>query len=176
MDPVQRIPRYILMFKSMIKAMSDDHPQKSKLVQAEEIASRIALAETDDSTVRAAIMYKLAASVESFPPSLVSSGRLFIDCIDVDDIIVDISFSSDSSASLSSVQNSNNVLHCTYFLFDDKLLIVKRPNGDKSGRALAGIDDLEKIATSAVSRGTAKKSGLVFKGVFDIVEIGRAHV
>lgn len=36
-------------------------------------------------------------------------------------------------------------MHCTLFLFDDNLVIVKRPgNGEKGGRALAGLDEMEK--------------------------------
>lgn len=54
------------MFRSMIKVMSPDHPQRVKLIEADEIASKIALAETDDHTKRAAIMYNLAASIENF--------------------------------------------------------------------------------------------------------------
>ena len=62
-------------------------------------------------------------------------------------------------------------LHCTLFLFDDKLMIVKRPgNGEKSGRVLSGLEDLEKVTKAGVLNPGAKKakSGLVFKGVIEV--------
>ena len=35
MDPVQRIPRYTLLFRTMIKHMAPGDPQRKKLVQAD---------------------------------------------------------------------------------------------------------------------------------------------
>src|SRR5438552_3893456 len=67
-NPVQRVPQYTLLFRTMMKYMAPDDPQRVKLVEAEEIASKIALAETDEQTKRAAIMYCLSASVDGFPP------------------------------------------------------------------------------------------------------------
>ena len=73
MDPVQRIPRYTLMFRNMIKRMALDDPQRIKLIEADEIASRIALAELDDETKRGQVLYTLASSIEGFPPALISN-------------------------------------------------------------------------------------------------------
>lgn len=87
MDPVQRIPRYTLMFRTMVKHMPLHDPQRAKLVEADEIASKIALAETDEQTKRAAIMYCISSSVDDFPPNLISHSRKFIDCIDVEDML-----------------------------------------------------------------------------------------
>ena len=50
MEPVQRIPRYTLLFRSMVKHMNHGDPQRAKLLEADEIASKIALAEADDQT------------------------------------------------------------------------------------------------------------------------------
>ena len=171
MDPVQRIPRYTLLFRTMMKYMALGDPQRAKLVEADEIASKIALAETDEQTKRAAIMHCLNASVDGFPPGLISISRRFIDCIDVDDIV------QDGSASLSAPVSSvpNNVLHCTLFLFDDKLMIVKRP-GEKSGRSLAGLDDVDKLAKNGGLPLGMKKSGLSCKGVIDLPDIAVADV
>ncbi|KAG1840091.1 hypothetical protein DFJ58DRAFT_811218 [Suillus subalutaceus] len=173
MDPVQRIPRYTLLFRTMIKYMASGDPQRAKLIEADDIASKIALAETDEQTKRAAIMHCLNATVDGFPPGLISISRRFIDCIDVDDIVQD----GPASASTSVSSLALNVLHCTLFLFDDKLMIVKRPgNGEKSGRLLAGLDDVDKLAKTGGLPLRMKKSGLSCKGVIDLPDIVAADV
>lgn len=55
--------------------------------------------------------------------------RHFIDCIDVEEIL----------------PNSSSGLRCTLFLFNDKLLIAKRPTGAKGGRQHAGLDDIDTL-------------------------------
>ncbi|OCH94313.1 hypothetical protein OBBRIDRAFT_789447 [Obba rivulosa] len=171
MEPVQRIPRYTLMFRIMIKHMELDDPQRAALVEADEIASRIAQAETDEQTKRLAIFSSLSANIADFPPAMVSHGRKFIDCIDVEDVLVENAAAS-TGPSASAVASSSGNLHCTLFLFDDKLMIVKRPgNGEKSGRVLSGLDDLEKAAM-ALNPGVKKpKSGLVCKGVVEVSDV-----
>ncbi|CDO69915.1 hypothetical protein BN946_scf184568.g1 [Trametes cinnabarina] len=163
MEPVQRIPRYTLLFRTMLKHMSATDPQRAPLLEADEIASRIALAETDDQTKRAATLYSLAGAIEDFPVALVSNSRHFITCIDVQDVIAPDPFMPMSSSGPAAAI----ILHCTLFLFDDKLVIVKRP-AEKSGRALAGVDDAEKVAKPG--RNT-KKTSLVCKGVIDITDV-----
>ncbi|KAJ3859197.1 hypothetical protein EV359DRAFT_51220 [Lentinula novae-zelandiae] len=166
MEPVQRIPRYTLLFRLMIKHMPPQDPQRAKLEEADDIASKIALAEADEQTKRAAIVYCLIATIDGFPPNMFSNSRRFIDCIDVEDILLEAP--SSSSASSTSLVGS---LHCTLFLFDDKLLIVKRPgNGEKSGRVLAGLDELDKITKSGLPTGK-KKNGMVCKGVLDVTDV-----
>ncbi|KAJ7929939.1 RhoGEF domain-containing protein [Mycena leptocephala] len=157
-NPVQRIPQYTLMFRTMIKQMAPNDPQRAKLVEADELASKIALAEPDEETKRAAIFYCLSATIDGFPPDLFSNSRRFIDCIDVEDILSDAPTSSTASVNSSSAGS----LHCTLFLFDDKLLIVKRPgNGEKGGRALA----------DGGRPSGKKKSGMTCKGVVDVTEV-----
>ena len=112
-------------------------------------------------------MYCLGATVEDFPPALISNSRRFIDCIDVEDVVSDVTPASTSAAS----QALGN-LHCTLFLFDDKLVIVKRPgNGEKGGRALSGLNDLDKLAKSGGLPMGLKKSGMVCKGVVDVTDV-----
>ncbi|KAK0230941.1 hypothetical protein IW262DRAFT_1341270 [Armillaria fumosa] len=173
MDPVQRIPRYTLMFRIMIKHMSPSDPQRAKLIEADEIASKIALAETDEQTKRASIFYCLSSNIHEFPPDLFSNSRRFIDCIDVEDVISDAPNSSSAS-----VANSPAVsLHCSLILFDDKMLIVKRPsNGDKGCRTLAGLDDLDKVTKASGIGSGRRKNGMTCKGVVDITEIAAADV
>lgn len=186
MEPIQRIPRYTLLFRLMIKLMASSDPQRAKLVEADEIASRIALAETDDHTRLAATLNCLATNIDGFPPALISSGRRFIDCIDVEDNVAEaagmnpygsISSAGTGSSSASGASGSNATLHCTLFLFDDKLMIAKRPSGDKPGRALAGLDDVERFASGALTsnrgRGLAsmRRAGMSCKGVVDITDV-----
>lgn len=165
MEPVQRIPRYTLMFRTMLKHMGASDPQRAPLQEADDIASRIALAETDDQTKRAAILYSLASSVDDFPVALVSNSRQFLACIDVQDVIAPDPFMAVSSNGPAAAL----VLHCTLFLFDDKLVIVKRP-AEKGGRTLAGLDQPER-PTKVAGGKSAKKTGLVCKGVIDITDI-----
>lgn len=185
MEPVQRIPRYTLMFRSMIKLMAQSDPQRARLSEADEIASRIALAETDDHTRLAATLNCLASSIEGFPPALISSSRRFIDCIDVEDNVVDgmgVYSNAGPTSTLSSMSSgsssNSSSLHCTLILFDDKLMIVKRSNTDKPGRLLAGLDDVEKFANGgfpASTRGrgltSLRRGGMSCKGVIDITDV-----
>ncbi|KAJ6539507.1 hypothetical protein B0H19DRAFT_1179379 [Mycena capillaripes] len=167
-NPVQRIPQITLIFRTMIKHMAPNDPQRAKLVEADELASKIALAEPDEETKRAAIFYCLSATIDGFPPDLFSNSRRFIDCIDVEDILSDAPVSSAASVNSSSAGS----LHCTLFLFDDKLLIVKRPgNGEKGGRALAGLDELDKLTKAGGRPSGKKKSGMTCKGVVDVTEV-----
>lgn len=168
MDPVQRIPRYTLLFRTMIKLMGPNEPQRAKLIEADEIASKIALAETDDQTKRATIMYCLGAAIEDFPPALISNSRRFIDCIDVEDVLSE-SYSAPGSSTSSNGPPPN--LHCSLVLFDDKLMIVKRPgNGEKGCRVLAGLVDTGKPTKSGKAL-SLKKSGMVCKGVVDVTDV-----
>jgi protein ECT2 len=169
MEPVQRIPRYTLLFRTMLKHMAPGDSQRDKLAEADEIASKIALAEADEQTKRAAIFYCLTATIDGFPPDLFSNSRRFIDCIDVEDILTDASAPS-SSASTSG--SSTSSLHCTLFLFDDKLVIVKRPgNGEKGARVLSGLDELDKVTKAGGIPAGKKKSGMSCKGVLDVTDV-----
>ncbi|KAF9481824.1 hypothetical protein BDN70DRAFT_875770 [Pholiota conissans] len=166
MEPVQRIPRYTLLFRTMLKHMAPDDPQRAKIIEADEIASKIAQAETDEQTKRAAIFYCLTATIDGFPPDLFSNSRKFIDCIDVEDLLTDSFMSSGNAAG-----NGTNSLNCTLFLFDDKLVIAKRPNSDKGGKALSGLDGVEKVTKAGGIPTGKKKSGMTCKGVVDITEV-----
>lgn len=168
MEPVQRIPRYTLLFRTMLKHMAPDDPQRGKLLEADEIASKIAQAEADEQTKRAAIFYCLSATIDGFPPELFSNSRRFIDCIDVEDILTDVPLSSAASTSTSPASS----LHCTLFLFDDKLVIVKRPgNGEKAGRVLSGLAELDKVTKAGGIPVGKKKSGMTCKGVVDVTDV-----
>ncbi|KAI0722338.1 hypothetical protein C8T65DRAFT_600229 [Cerioporus squamosus] len=170
-EPWQRIPRYTLMFNTMLKHMAMNHPQRPQLEEAIEYASTIARAETDAETKRMAIMHCLSTSVDDFPMNLISNSRHFIDCIDVQDVIAQDPHSPLSSNGAAGA----NTLHCTLFLFDDKLMIVKRPS-EKSARSLAGLDQLDKVVKGGILPSSMRKSGLVCKGVVDITDVAATDV
>ncbi|KAJ3545378.1 hypothetical protein NMY22_g2470 [Coprinellus aureogranulatus] len=161
MEPVQRIPRYTLLFRTMLKYMGPDDPQRAKLIEADEIASKIAQAEADDATKQALIMFCLTSTIENCPANLFSHQRRFIDYIDVEDVIGDPSAMPGTG--------SPTILHCTLFLFDDKLVIAKRSNGDKSGRALAGLDNMEKISKTGTL--PKRRHAMSCKGVLDVTDV-----
>jgi hypothetical protein len=72
----------------------------------------------------------LKETIDGFPDSLVDFERRLIATIDADEVI--------------EVTDSRpTTLRCTLFLFQDKLLIAKRPSGDKQGKVHAGVDDLD---------------------------------
>ena len=89
----------------MVKSMPPFSTQRAKLLDAIEIASRIAKCEPDPQTVRATVMYCLERNVEGFPvrrafwmhngrayitqANLFSSNRDYLDSIDVDDLPID---------------------------------------------------------------------------------------
>jgi len=168
MEPVQRIPRYTMLFRMMIKHMDHDDPQRAKLIEADEIAGQIAMAEADEPTKRAAIFGSLISSIENFPPELFSNSRRYIDCIDVED-----SWADAGASSLSVSTSTNSTLHCTLFLFDDKLVIVKRPKNEKGG-ALSGVDNVDKVTKGAIP--DKRRTGMSCKGVVDLTSVVIADV
>jgi hypothetical protein len=168
MDPVQRIPRYTLMLHTMIKRLPPGDPQRAKLVEAVEIASKIAQAEVDEETRRASVMFCLRTTIDGFPPGLISNSRRLVDYVDVEDTFIEGLPSTSSGSGTSALEP----LHCTLFLFDDKLMIVKRPgNGEKSAQVLTGLDQLEKIAKGSGVPSGLKKSGMSCKGVVDLADV-----
>jgi protein ECT2 len=168
MDPVQRIPRYTLMLHTMIKRLPPGDPQRSKLAEAVEIASKIAQAEIDEETKRASVMFCLRTTIDGFPPGLISNSRRLVDYVDVEDTFIEGLPSAPSGSSASALEP----LHCTLFLFDDKLMVVKRPgNGEKSSQVLTGLDQLDKIAKGSGVPSGLKKSGMSCKGVVDLTDV-----
>lgn len=154
----------------MIKHMAAEDPQRAKLIEADELASKIALAETDEQTKRATLMYCLERSIEGFPPNLISNSRTLIDSIDVEDLPSDLPGSSYSNINEAGVTTAAGPLHCTLFLFDDRLLIVKRPNGSASGRSLSGLDEIDRtIRTSGLP--AIKKGVMSCKGVVEVTDV-----
>lgn len=124
--------------------------------------------EVDGATQRAAMFWSLKETIDGFPDSLVDFERRLIGTIDADEVI-EVTDSRPTS------------LRCTLFLFQDKLLIAKRPSGDKQGKVHAGVDDLDRTValyqTSHLSPSQAsilgspkklRKGVLGFRGIVDV--------
>ncbi|KAH9469064.1 hypothetical protein MJO28_005428 [Puccinia striiformis f. sp. tritici] len=155
MEPVQRITRYILIFEQMLKKMSSNDPARNGLLACIATCNRLAVCELDDHTIKAATMWGLHRSIEGFPPIFIKPGRYLIDSIDVLDIIPD--------------NPSPTILHCTLFLFNDTMLIAKKPpNHHLTGRGLAGLDDYDKlVAAMKKSKSTTSSLNSVVSGGTD---------
>ncbi|ORY29168.1 hypothetical protein BCR39DRAFT_533070 [Naematelia encephala] len=210
MEPVQRIPRYTLLWQTMLKCLPPLSPHSAKLLACVEIASSIARCEPDAQTVRATVMYCLERNVDGFPANLFSNSRDFVDSIDVDDLPLEymstaspgsrlshrpLSVTSTSTSasipSLSSLgssasnsalttspqkESSAHALHCTLFLFDDKLMIIKRQSNSISGRKVTGLDDVPKLVKSGggvavLDKNGTRKDKLSYKGIVDVLDV-----
>ncbi|KAF8759902.1 RhoGEF domain [Rhizoctonia solani] len=171
MEPVQRIPRYTLLFRTMIKHMPTSNPQRALIMEADGIASQIALAETDDPTRRAAVMLDcLERSVENFPLA-----DMLGDSFGRGGGSTRGGHGTHGRGAKQGGGGSLDMLQATLFLFDDKLMICKRnPSSSAPGRILAGLDETEKVAKVGVSKpgGLGGGSwGLSCRGVIDVGDV-----
>jgi hypothetical protein len=137
----------------MTSKMALSDPQRAKLIEADSLASKIALCEADEQTRRASIMFCLSQAIEGFPPKLISNNRNFLDCVDVED------------------HDSDDIANASLFLFDDILVITKRHNSLNGGKVLANLDALDKPGGSLPSVTAVKKGSMTFKGWVDLTEV-----
>ncbi|KAN0065296.1 hypothetical protein ACQY0O_001131 [Thecaphora frezii] len=181
MEPIQRVPRYKLLLEGIVKHMDARDSQKGRLEDAVVLASRIASCEADDKTKRAAVLWSFSRTVEDFPASLISVHREFLDCIDVDDFPLEqLGAYAGPFSPGAAVAPSGKAIHCTLFLFDDRLAIVKRSSSTVCGRKVVGLDDLNRLAdqmkmfterSSTATPSGSKKGDLSFRGVVHIMDL-----
>ncbi|GAA5879250.1 hypothetical protein JCM16303_003134 [Sporobolomyces ruberrimus] len=175
-EPFQRISRYRLMLDPIIHHIPQDDGDVEPLRIATGILSDICSMKVDDETRRAAIFWSLKETIDGFPDSMMAYDRQYIDCIDVDEVI-------------EFADSRPTVLRCTLFLFSDTILIAKRPSGDRSGKTLAGLDDVDKLLdlfqTSHLSSSQANLLGspkklrrgtFGFRGLVDISTIAAVDI
>jgi hypothetical protein len=67
-------------------------------------------------------------------------------------------------------------LPCTLFLFDDKLMIVKRQNSSISGRKVTGLDDVTRLVKSGggvavMDKNAGKKDKLSYRGLVNVSQV-----
>ncbi|CEH12302.1 hypothetical protein CBOM_00300 [Ceraceosorus bombacis] len=149
MEPVQRIPRYTLLLDAILRHMQPGDPRRARIQEAVGLAGRIASCEVDEKTRRAAVMWGCKRSIDGFPDGLISVHRGFIDCIDVEDFPMDLFGPAAAAAALSpgsvapggsaaaAAVGTGRVQHCSLFLFDDCLVILKRSSTSICARQMA---------------------------------------
>lgn len=89
---------------------------------------------------------------------LINNRRYFVDCIDVLD--TPLPPATVVSAPGSGYQYHTQDLFCTLFLFNDKIVIAKRESTDRTGRELAGLTDIHKLASDMRRQRSSSSSGL----------------
>ncbi|KAI7861417.1 Dbl homology domain-containing protein [Spinellus fusiger] len=161
-EPVQRISRYTMMLKEILKRTAQDSKEHEELTDACNISSRIAKMKDDTPTKLATMSLSLYTSIKDSPCSLISQHRELIDYMDFVEI---------------NRETSKPIRAVTLFLFNDKLLIASRPSNAK-GADLCNI--IEKENTSILSkvgmlkpldRSSRRDASLKFKAWADIEQI-----
>ncbi|PWN39455.1 hypothetical protein IE81DRAFT_326527 [Ceraceosorus guamensis] len=196
MEPVQRIPRYTLLLDAILRHMQPGDPRRARIQEAVGLAGRIASCEVDEKTRRAAVMWGCKRSIDGFPDGLISVHRGFIDCIDVEDFPMDLfgpaaaaAFSpgsvapGGSAAAGAAAVGTGRVQHCSLFLFDDCLVILKRSSTSICARQMVGLEDINRLAdqmrtfversgtSSSSSKAASNKMELGFRGTVDLSDI-----
>ncbi|KAK4703452.1 hypothetical protein P7C70_g2756, partial [Phenoliferia sp. Uapishka_3] len=167
-EPFQRIQRYHMMIDPIRLHLPQTDESVAYLDKARRLLHDICLMEDDGKVEAAAVMWSLDRTIADFPASLIRSHRRFITCIDVDE-------------KYETSEGSTNTLRCTLFLLTDKLLIVKRPSGEKGGRQIAGLDNMKNLVLlyedsfpGASMPGTPRKlkrNQMDFRGAVDLVDV-----
>lgn len=69
-EPAQRIPRYRLLLKGIVREVEKEDKFRDVMLNAIELASSIAALDEDEETRRAAALFGLGRSIEGLPVSL----------------------------------------------------------------------------------------------------------
>ncbi|KAG2196678.1 hypothetical protein INT46_002638, partial [Mucor plumbeus] len=123
--PSQRVGRYTMYFKELMKHTTDDHPDlpglHGSLLKAEEIANMT----EEIHTQLMKIFRRLLQAIQYCPESLISFQRRlvgYLDTIELDPVTL------------------KPLQPVTLFLFSDKIMVVKRPSYEVDGLDLCGLD------------------------------------
>ncbi|KAG2237280.1 hypothetical protein INT48_009013 [Thamnidium elegans] len=123
--PSQRVGRYTMYYKELMKHTTDDHVDlpglHSSLLKAEEIANMT----EEIHTQIMKIFRRLLQAIQYCPESLISFQRRFLCYLDTTEI---------------DPQTLKPVQPVTLFLFSDKIMVVKRPSYESDGLDLCGLD------------------------------------
>jgi len=190
-----RLEEAVVLASRIASCEADDKTKKAAVLwsfQRSVDDFPVSLIEEKRSGFRILELISLTQLSRSSQPALVSAQREFIDCIDVDDFpISDFSTAVGGSSGPSglfspgvgSSSSSSRTLHCTLYLFDDRLAIVKRASSTVNGRRGVGLDDLNRLADQMRSfsersgNGNSKelsngrKGDLSFRGMLDISDV-----
>ncbi|WWD21038.1 hypothetical protein CI109_105519 [Kwoniella shandongensis] len=180
MEPVQRIPRYTLLWQNAqtvratvmyhLERNIDDFPAKLFSNNRDYIDS----IDVEDLPAE----YPTASSPPSRPLSTISSRPLSMSSASTHSMASLGSLNSNSHLPQSPPSNSSTMatLHCSLFLFDDKLMIVKRQSSSVSGRKVTGTDDVQKLVrtgggVAVIDKHNVKKDKLSFRGEVDVLDV-----
>ncbi|SCV72813.1 BQ2448_4350 [Microbotryum intermedium] len=131
-EPFQRIARYQLMLEPILRHLPEDDPNVEPLQQALDMLNDICSMRIDTSKHQPAIQWALQTSIDSLPSP--SRGGKYLTSIDVDE-----TYEAELGA-------KPTTLRCTLFLFENELVLAKRPSGNaKTGSQLLGLNNLEEL-------------------------------
>ncbi|KAL0078696.1 hypothetical protein J3Q64DRAFT_1824799 [Phycomyces blakesleeanus] len=160
-EPVQRIGRYTMMLKEILKHTDSETKECEDLTNACSISSRIATMKDDVPTKLATMSLSLYTSIKDSPCSLISQHRSLVAHLDA------VEIHRDTNKPFRSV---------TFFLFTDKLLVATRPSHLK-GSDLCHVLKDEELSTSksaghrSSDKATRKDGSLKFKAWLDIGQV-----
>lgn len=75
-EPAQRIPRYRLLLKGIVREVEKEDRYRDVMLNAIEIASSIATLDEDEETRRAAALFGLSRSIDGLPVSSLEQGTV----------------------------------------------------------------------------------------------------
>ncbi|KAJ2963914.1 hypothetical protein NQZ79_g1170 [Umbelopsis isabellina] len=123
-QPGQRIGRYTMMFKEMLKYTSSEHPDYPGLSAALKRAEEIATMADDSNTRLAKTFFNMHRSIENCPASLINQNRSLLRHIDATEL---------------DIVSRKPLRPVTIFLFTDKIMVVRRPSYNVNGFELCGL-------------------------------------
>ncbi|CAM0142254.1 hypothetical protein VKS41_002265 [Umbelopsis sp. WA50703] len=162
-EPVQRISRYTMLLKDIIKSTPPEHPDHAALISALSKAEEIATMADDNRTRLARMFLNLYNSIKGSPCSLVNQSRRLVHHVDATEI---------------DLVSKKPLRPVTILIFTDKVLVASRPAYSVSGSDLCGIDT-EVTSPGPASSFLARKAekslkrdrSLKFKGWSDIDQV-----
>lgn len=177
MEPLQRMPRYQLLMKNMIKRMPENSNQAQRLQEACATADFIASCHISDTTRRAAIMWSCGQHIDGFPAELVSPNRELVGCLDVADAAAEPkqqSVLSSIGATLTGGRMKRGLSPLySLMLFDDIVVMVHRARGI-SAHQVIGVRDPNKLVAQmkkTAKHTSASKKELVFVGAIPLDDL-----
>ncbi|ORY97904.1 hypothetical protein BCR43DRAFT_255363 [Syncephalastrum racemosum] len=155
-QPPQRISRYTMLFKDILRFTPSTHRDFDGLQRALVKASEIATLDDDDPTKVAIMCHNLFTSVKDSPASLINQSRSFIAYLDATEIH----------------RETNKPRQAvTLFLFNDRLMIANRPSHQCRGIDLCGGGEDNLPSSGSLMRTIKKDQSLKFKGWIEIEQI-----
>ncbi|KAH8555673.1 hypothetical protein BGW37DRAFT_478148 [Umbelopsis sp. PMI_123] len=139
-QPGQRIGRYTMMLKDLLKYTSNDHPDYPGLSAALKRAEEIATMADDTNTRLAKTFFNMHKSIENCPAPLINQNRRLIRHIDATEL---------------DIVSRKPLRPVTIFLFTDKVMIVRRPAYNVNGFELCGLVNSPEVVMRTRSSSTS---------------------